>query len=436
MRVLFNTGTVDGLTDGQLLERFAESKGRGESAEPAFAALVARHGPMVHRVCRAVLRDDHLAQDAFQATFLVLVRKARSLWVRDSLGPWLHRVGYRIAVRARVASDRRTRAEQRAAEIATDRLHAPDSSDLAEALTREIDCLADRYRSPIILCDLEGQSYEEAARRLSCPVGTLKSRLARGREQLRYRLTRRGLAPSGSLGPAIFRPATGSAISSTLIDSTTESAIGFTTGGSSAGMVPVASISLARAFLKGMTMTKLKVIGILFAAGTLATGAGLVAIGGMGPQEPTAKPSTTSTKKSEPESKPTGDRRMAELLAAKYRISEQTLKEIFESVEAGSSIMDSYYDWSKRVMESQIAAGQHDEPIDPNSKSIRVKAARAHRDRMLVFDKRTQAKVQFGNAHPVSASSSSYYLVEAEAWVFEAEVNAGLEPTYQELIKD
>ncbi|WP_406697322.1 sigma-70 family RNA polymerase sigma factor [Singulisphaera sp. Ch08] len=97
LQVLFEEGSLTGLTDGQLLERFAT--GRGDAAELAFTVLVERHGPMVQRACRGILRDDHEAMDAFQATFLVLIRKGRSLWIRDSLGPWLHRVACRAARR-------------------------------------------------------------------------------------------------------------------------------------------------------------------------------------------------------------------------------------------------------------------------------------------------------------------------------------------------
>ena len=113
LKTLFNLGTIGELTDGQLLERFA-TRG-GEAAELAFAALVERHGPMVLRVCRNALRDSNDVQDAFQATFLVLVQKARSLWVRDSLGPWLHRVAHRVATRARYSGMRRQQHERQAA---------------------------------------------------------------------------------------------------------------------------------------------------------------------------------------------------------------------------------------------------------------------------------------------------------------------------------
>jgi DNA-directed RNA polymerase specialized sigma24 family protein len=110
---LFDVGVHSGLTDSQLLERFATH--RGEAAELAFAALIERHGPMVLRACRGILRDDHEAMDAFQATFLVLVRKRKSLWVRDSLGPWLHRVACRAAGRAHADATRRRRLERRTA---------------------------------------------------------------------------------------------------------------------------------------------------------------------------------------------------------------------------------------------------------------------------------------------------------------------------------
>src|SRR6516165_7795387 len=109
LRTLFNVGAVRELTDGQLLERFATE--RGEAAELAFAVLVERHGPMVFRVCRGVLTDWHDTEDAFQATFLVLVKKARGLWVSDSLGPWLHQVAVRTASAARLDAARRQRHE-------------------------------------------------------------------------------------------------------------------------------------------------------------------------------------------------------------------------------------------------------------------------------------------------------------------------------------
>src|SRR5262249_10698093 len=151
-RMLFAVGAASGYTDGQVLEQFTTR--RGEAAELAFAALVERHGPMVLLACRDILGDDHEAQDAFQATFLILVRKAGSLWVRDSIGPWLHRVACRVAVRARIGADRRRAVERQAVEAAA-RLTARSPHDEEWAgLHEEIDRLPERYRGPIVLCYL------------------------------------------------------------------------------------------------------------------------------------------------------------------------------------------------------------------------------------------------------------------------------------------
>ena len=195
LRTLFHTGSLTGLTDGQLLERYALQD--GEEAESAFAALVARHGTMVWCTCRAVLHDDHDAGDAFQAAFLVLMRKARSLWVRDSLGPWLHRVALRAAIQAKREAKRRQEAEQRAAELNTGWTDGDMPDDLADILHQEIDRLPERHRIPVVLCDLEGRSHEEAARYLRCPVGTVKSRLARAAS---------GCAPHSAAGESVRRP--------------------------------------------------------------------------------------------------------------------------------------------------------------------------------------------------------------------------------------
>ena len=194
LRTTFQVGTVGDLTDGQLLERFT-ARG-GETRELAFTALVDRHGPMVFRVCRSVLRDPDEAHDAFQATFLVLAQRARSLWVRDSLGPWLHKVAYRVASCARSSAARRRRHEQRAAELASPTVYENGRDDLGDVLHDEVNRLPGNCRAAVILCYFEGLSPEQAAGRMGCPVGTVQSRLARGREKLRSRLTRRGLAPA------------------------------------------------------------------------------------------------------------------------------------------------------------------------------------------------------------------------------------------------
>ncbi len=194
LRTLYNIGTIRELTVGQLLERFATDA--DEVAELAFAALVERHDAMVWRVCLAITRDEHQAEDAFQATFLVLVRKARSLWVRDSLGPWLHQVACRTASCLRTAALRRRKHERRCAERAAAcrvETGTPRDPDRDAAIHEELDRLPEKYRAPVVLCDLEGRTHQEAARFLGWPIGTVKTRQFHGRRLIRDRLVRRGL---------------------------------------------------------------------------------------------------------------------------------------------------------------------------------------------------------------------------------------------------
>src|SRR4051812_28004742 len=163
IHTLFSVGTMGRLTDGQLLEHYTTPG--GDRAELAFTVLVERHGPMVLRVCREVLRDEHEARDAFQATFLVLVRRAGPLWTRDSLGPWLNQVARRVAACARAAAARRRRLEREAAEGAILSGCDPGRDDLGPAIREEVGRLPERYRMPIVLCYLEGLTQRQAAMR-------------------------------------------------------------------------------------------------------------------------------------------------------------------------------------------------------------------------------------------------------------------------------
>ena len=188
LRAIIDGGTVAGLTDGQLLERFASH--RGAEAEPAFTALVMRHGPLVFGVCQSLLRNPHDAEDAFQATFMVLARKAGSIRQPDRLGPWLHGVAHRTARRLKDKNARRKSYEAEAA-VYSDRAHPSSGSsqhpsalanhDEIEALHREIERLPARYKTAIVLCDLQGLTHEEAARRLGRRVGTISSQVSRAR---------------------------------------------------------------------------------------------------------------------------------------------------------------------------------------------------------------------------------------------------------------
>jgi RNA polymerase sigma factor (sigma-70 family) len=181
-----------GATDRELLDHFVQDQDPG-----AFQSLVVRHGTSVHRVCRGILKDPHEAEDVFQATFLVLARRAPDIQDPEALGGWLRGVAYRIALRARRRSARRRETEKAHAERSRDQPGAGSSDasfELRELVGGELDRLPDDYRQPIVLCYLDGLTHQEAALRLNWPVGTVKVRLVRGRRILRERLNRRGVA--------------------------------------------------------------------------------------------------------------------------------------------------------------------------------------------------------------------------------------------------
>ena len=195
LQSIFRGGVATGLTDQELLERFATY--RDDVGQLAFATLVARHGPMVMNVCRRMLRNPADADDAFQATFLVLVRRARAVRVETSLGPWLYGVSVRVARRAREQGSRRRGVEldEQAAETIADR-SSPGDPDLKLLIDDALLRLPASFRAAIVSCYLEGLTHEEAAERLRCPVGTVRSRLARGRALLKVRLERLGIRAS------------------------------------------------------------------------------------------------------------------------------------------------------------------------------------------------------------------------------------------------
>jgi RNA polymerase sigma factor (sigma-70 family) len=268
IQIAFEAGTVTGLTDRELVEQFAAS--RDPAGELAFAALVQRHGPMVLRVCRSILRNPQDSEDAFQATFLILARKAGSLWVRDSVGPWLHEVACRVAACSKAATARRRRHERRSADLNSPQSNVHDDhEDLTALVHTELGHLPDKYRAPIVLCDLEGQSYEAAARQLGCPIGTVKSRLARGRIRLRDRIERRGAGPSlGVIAGALSEATHYQPVSRALIDATAQLADRLNSGYSATGVAPATILDLMHGALKMMLLSKLKLAAACVAIGS------------------------------------------------------------------------------------------------------------------------------------------------------------------------
>lgn len=277
IRALFGFGTLGGMTDGQLLERFTAQC--GAVSELAFALLVERHGPMVLRVCRRVLADPHDAHDAFQATFLVLVQQAGSVRKRESLASWLHGVAFRVASRAKSAAARRRLHEFRRAEMASLSLGHGERNDIGPVLHEELDRLPNRYRAAIVLCDLEGQTYEQAAQQLQWPVGTVKSRLSRGREQLRGRLIRRGLVPAvGMLGAMLTAESASATLAPTLVGSTVRAASQLAAGRMEAtGYISSLVTAQIEGVRKLMFLSRLKTTGIaLFAISATAVATSVI----------------------------------------------------------------------------------------------------------------------------------------------------------------
>jgi RNA polymerase sigma factor (sigma-70 family) len=222
LQTLFHWGAIGTWTDSQLMTLFLTDE---EGSEAAFRVLIHRHGPMVLGICRRVLGDEHAAEDAFQATFLVLVKKAGGLQDCNLLSNWLYGVALRIANKEKAKGARRRVVERQASERPVETGGDFDQDELRSVIDEEIKRLPERYRVPLVLCHLEGLRHDEVAKRLGCPVGTVESRLSRAREQLRARLERRGLAPTASVLGVILKRAGASAVFPSLVEATLRVAV-------------------------------------------------------------------------------------------------------------------------------------------------------------------------------------------------------------------
>lgn len=289
---LYRDGTFTAQNDGQLLDRYLTYRDEG-----TFEAIVNLHGPMVLSLCRRFLRDPRDIEDAFQATFLILARKAGSIRKREVLSSWLHGVAYRVAVRSRSEVLRR-----RSVETGVPLLDDPadvasrDVDEVGPVLDQELSRLPEKYRAPIVLCYLKEQTHDQAAAELRWPVGTVRSRLARGRELLKERLTRRGCSPATAMlgmGPGLSLRSVTASVPQPMVQATVAAAgrylWGATAGAGPAAMTILPSLSgsattLAQGVLTTMAFTQIKLISAgLTAVGVLAGGAGAWALGSAGP---------------------------------------------------------------------------------------------------------------------------------------------------------
>jgi RNA polymerase sigma factor (sigma-70 family) len=256
IRTLYTLGTMGGRTDAELLERFL-ARGEGD-AEDAFATLVARHGPMVLGVCRRMLPASHDAEDAFQATFLVLARRAASIVRRERLASWLYGVAVRIAKVARRRAMRERAAERRLMAMSQVNSEPPeDRDDLIPILDEELNRPPHYYRAALLACELEGKSRREAAEQFGIPEGTLSTHLARGRKMLRERLQRRGVTLGVGPIAGLARPSAEAAVLERLIGPTVRAALVDPSGAGATAVVSAAVSSLAERVLKMMFLARL-----------------------------------------------------------------------------------------------------------------------------------------------------------------------------------
>jgi RNA polymerase sigma factor (sigma-70 family) len=264
VRRLIGRRGVEDLTDAELLQRFV-----AHGDEAAFEAVVRRHGPLVMRVCRRVLGDAHDAEDAFQATFLVLARKAGAIRERQSIAGWLYEVAYHLALRARASSSRRRQHERRAAEMPPrEELFPTDDRELHAILDEELQRLPEKYRTPLVLCYLEGMTNEQAARQLGWPAGSISYRLSQARDLLRKRMNGRGLAlPAAGLIALLTEETVSAAVPTTLIHATVRAAATFAAGKTvAAGLVSAHAVALAEGVTTTMLTTKMKLVAALLLA--------------------------------------------------------------------------------------------------------------------------------------------------------------------------
>jgi RNA polymerase sigma factor (sigma-70 family) len=258
--------------DDQLLQRYAV-----ERDQDAFAVLVRRHGPLVLGVCSRVLNDWHAAQDAFQATFLVLARKAGSLHRPESLGPWLYGVACRTALKARGKAARRLVCEQRAAVAeAVDQPNDPLWRDLRPMLDEAVAQLPEKYRIAFVLHHLEGLTVAEVARRLGCPQGTIAARLARAKERLRTQLVRKGIALSAAAMAAALSQGTASSAAAWSLAGGAVDAATAVAASKAIGIASGSMVALTKGVLQAMSLMKLKIAaGLFLAMGAVGVGLGL-----------------------------------------------------------------------------------------------------------------------------------------------------------------
>jgi RNA polymerase sigma factor (sigma-70 family) len=401
LRRLVSSEATD-CSDEELLERFAL-----ERDEMAFESLLHRYGPLVWSICHRILTQEHAAEDAFQATFLVLVRKAGSVSKKASIRSWLHGVALRVALRARQHENLRRRREQVRSFRQTDEA---SWNDVRSILDEEIQRLPEKYRLPLILCYLEGKTNDDAARLLNCPRGTVATRLARARDRLRSRLRRRGVSLSAGYLVALLAGNTASATVAPLVLAQTAK-VALT------DMASVSITALTEGVLHTMFLSKLKTALAFVLMLAMISGAGIGAYY-LRAQVPFSKPEASSkgrgrgVQDKRAASRP--EEHLQKLLKERLTAAEQEWKVRWElyrtaATEPGTTIPVSFHllmDAAKRLLKAEVELS--------NNKAERLKAHEKYLKLVKEFTDTTEQLHKEGRVSAAAVASARYQQLDAE----------------------
>ncbi|MBX9626082.1 MAG: sigma-70 family RNA polymerase sigma factor [Gemmataceae bacterium] len=346
----------EGVPDGDLLGRFIERRD-----EVAWDALVRRHGPMVWGVCRRILGHTQDAEDAFQTTFVVLVRRAASISPRGGVGNWLYGVARQTAVKARATAARRGARERQVAVLPEPGVTDPPPDDLRPVLDRELGRLPDKYRAPIVLCDLGGKTFKDAARELGWPEGTLSGRLSRARKLLADRLTRAGAVPPAGVAVLGVGEAAGGDVPPPLVTSAITAGWRVAAGQPMSGLAPAVA-TLTEEVLRAMFIPKLKLVAGVLLVGTMTlTGVAISARhSGSAPDEPKkANPpeppkAANAPQDPPPRGQPGGNAKIRELQQERLALLQQLADWMTEAYKGGQVPLTTVLEAQREVNAAEL----------------------------------------------------------------------------------
>lgn len=402
-------------TDGQLMACYAARRD-----EVAFEALVRRHGPMVWGVCRRVLTNPQDREDAFQATFLVLVRKAAAVRPREAVAGGLYGVAYRAALKARATAARRAARERQVRQMPEPAAAGEGPwHDWLPLLDQELARLPTKYRLPLVLCELEGKTRKEAAGQLGWPAGTVAGRLAQGRAMLAKRLRRHGLPFSGGLLAAVFAQHTAAAgVPTSLLVSTVQAAAAFAAGKAAAGVVSVRAAALTEGMVKAMLLSKIKILaGFMLVMAIVAGGAGVLTRGAWAMNATAVKSNGGPHGRGKPPDEGTGDGAKGVLHDKRLREEAVLIARLLDSANAewagrmqdfadGKGDPERLYASARRLLQAQLEKAK--------TKDARIAAWEAHLGRMSVVEEINRKRFEAGKLKASDLQASRFWRLEGK----------------------